>query len=80
MPKEGFVSITVDDEFYHNLNKYFQRNKILLKRIGVYSLSSFYSGLLETLFRNEELYNKTIDGWVKDIEKGFAELKQNSGN
>ena len=75
MPKEGYSTITVDDEFYNKLSKHFQKNKKLLRRIGMGSLTGFYSGLLETLLRHDDLYNKTIDFWSKDIAKGMVELK-----
>ena len=75
MPKEGYATITVDDEFYSNLSKHFQKNAKLLKRVGMGSMSAFYSGLLETLLRHDDLYNKTIDCWSKDIANGMVELK-----
>lgn len=76
MPKEGFCSITVSQEFYDSIEKKFNENKAVLRSINIYSVSGFYALVLTTVIDNPKLYNKTITTMQNKIEYALNNLKK----
>lgn len=58
MPKTGYKSITVTDEFYQRFNRFWESQRKQFSAYGVYSASAFATKKLEERFQEREQLQK----------------------
>jgi len=76
MPPDGYVSITVHEEFYLEIQNQYEKNKDILRRIGIHSTSGFYTAMIESLMTDDNLYNLVLEKFTKDINLALQEMKK----
>lgn len=54
MPKEGFKSVTVTDEFHAKWSRKYRKQKKILRSKGVTSFSAFLAYVLDEVDKNEQ--------------------------
>ena len=76
MPPKGYVSITVPEEFYLKIQKEYNRNEKILARIGIHSMTGFYTSLVVTLMSDDGLYNLALQKLSEDVVDSLKDMRK----
>lgn len=77
MPKPGFKSVTVSDAVYENLQSIYKKIAPELKIFsGINSFSGFISFSINTLFKDEDLFQMFVNKLSRDNQEMFKKLRE----